>query len=148
MNTRHINMCRLAISSNSCCKVPVAQVFNAMISFPAISTNSRSFLHIVQNKLIKVYGRYIRNNRHSYSAWTLSSSHNRRVFLRNATRRTNEVLRPPELRNISKAGIFSAKPFIKFLECSRRINSTNWVLSLFHSHILHVVPGWVNRIPS
>ena len=77
----------------------------------------------------------------TFSTQKKASLHFRRVFLYNSARWTNKTLRPSKLRNIGKAGLFSAKPFIKFLECSRVVNATNWVPSLFHSHILHVVAG-------
>ena len=250
-------MCGISACGNICYNVSVPQVFDTIISFPSISSNRRTFLHIIQNKLMKACRRHIWNSRHSYSTWastshfcgnsndnftfgttaadffsyasniglisfdstsqmistwayhcsaqfvqpspcrivtakaknTLqskcarpilltrnkpyceepspkwfvsfmkqcsssnrcltftfsaqkkSSPHYRRIFLKNSARRTTKALRPSKLRNIGKAGLFSAKPFIKFLECSRVVNATNWVPSLFHSHILHVVAG-------
>ncbi len=52
-----------------------------------------------------------------------------------------ENLRPPELHNVGMASLFSAKPFIKFLERTGIIDATNGMFFLFYSYILHVVVG-------
>jgi hypothetical protein len=64
-----------------------------------------------------------------------------RIYLKKSTGGATKALWPSKLRNIGKAVLFSAKPFIKFLECSRIVNATNWMPSLFHPHILYVVAG-------
>ena len=250
-------MCGISARGNIRYNMTVANAFNAIIPFPTIRSNGRALLHIVRNKILKAFSRYIWNHRHSYPTWTWashlscndnndfsigaaapdffsytaniglinfygtsektttrtyhcptqfvhpgprsiiaaktedtfqskcahpifltgdkpygkepnpkrfvcfmkqcpggnrclaltfsaqkkSSSHDRRIFFKKSTRRASKTLRPPEFRNIVKAGLFSAKPFIKFLERSRIVTATDRIIVLFNGCILHLAYG-------
>ena len=77
----------------------------------------------------------------TFSAKVKTPSHQGRLVSLFCTAGANKSLRPSKFRNIFKASIFAAKPFIKVLDCSRIINARNGVPGLFHDHILHLVAG-------
>ncbi len=77
----------------------------------------------------------------TFSAKEKTTPHQGRLVSFFCTAGANKALRPSKFRNIFKASIFVAKPFIKVLDCSRIINPRNGVPWLFHDHILHLVVG-------
>ena len=77
----------------------------------------------------------------AFSAKEKTTSHQGRFLRFFTTTRAQEAFRPSEFRNIIKASSFTAKPFLKLLECPRIINARNRVPWLFHDHILHLVVG-------
>jgi len=77
----------------------------------------------------------------TFSAKEKTTPHQGRFVSFFSTTGANKAFRPSKFRDIFKANIFAAKPFIKVLECSRIINARNRVPWLFHDHILHLVAG-------
>jgi hypothetical protein len=77
----------------------------------------------------------------TFSAKEKTTSHQGWLVSPFSTTGTNKAFWPSKFRNIFKASIFAAKPFIKVLERSRIINARNGVPWLFHDHILHLVAG-------
>ena len=84
----------------------------------------------------------------TFSAKKETTPHQRWLLRINPANGATKTFRPSKFRNIIQAGIFDAKPFIKFRECSRIIKAGNWVSWLFHDHILHRMAGWVKCIPT
>jgi hypothetical protein len=77
----------------------------------------------------------------TFSAKKKATLHQRWFVRVYPTTGANKTFRPSKFRNIAKADIFTAKPFIKLLESSRIINAGNGVPWFFHDHILHPVLG-------
>ena len=77
----------------------------------------------------------------TFSAKEKTTPHQGRFVRLFPTTGANKAIRPSKFRDIFKASIFAAKPFIKVLECCRIINARNGVPWLFHDHVLHLVAG-------
>jgi hypothetical protein len=61
------------------------------------------------------------------SAKKKTTPHQRWLLRVGSATGATKTFRPSKLSNIVKTSIFVAKPFIKFLECSRIINTGNGV---------------------
>jgi len=77
----------------------------------------------------------------AFSTEEEAAPHQGRLVRLYTTNGTNKAFRPAKPRNIFKASVLAAKPFVKLLRCSRIINAGNWVPWLIHDHILHLVAG-------
>jgi len=77
----------------------------------------------------------------AFPAKEKTAPHEGRLVSFFSTTGASEAFRPSMFRNIFETSIFVAKPFIKFLECSRIINARNGMSLLFHKHMLHLVLG-------